>query len=699
MQSVENWKKGINTNTSVNSLQPVSAWKQSQPVSPQSQFVGPQQPAPDNSFFGKAKRIGSSILSGIENIPSYLQSAVENPTQSLGTINTGVIKPLAFINKIGIEAGKLENKGLNALGIKTAPVSNGLSELSKSIDNMKRNPDQQQAYDTYSFLGYMLPYTKVTKGVELGLGAIKTFAEHPKIITAIADFAGVLGTGQILHDPKDGTRVQQLVNDMYTGLLFTGGGYIFRKAGKLIKTGLQDVLSGGAKKEVIDVMKPVTDTIASGEKVPMQTLETAVTKANDIVIKDTGKTPKEILNESITKPAVSKPVEKTTTQPKTPSQIQAQDFQSKGKSFNDFVKAQNSVKTPSYIDRLKNVYKKEKSTILKTERGSSQQARLKAVGMQTSAIKRGIEGTSTTIEKRNAINKLESIHSGRSVTVDGKTGVATGKTSFGRHEIKFSDGSTKFILGENIITKKVTSSEVTNYLKNKAISELKGKESIYGKGTTNIKKDTQQLRKIWESTKKTKEKPVEKTSSKNKTKTKPKEKPITYKRITKGAYEANLKLVQDGYDALPVDEQAQYTHKSYNTAKTKLAKMMSTDLKAVQDMAVTGKDIPKDIPEPILLNTVRLAEEAKPKNIRDYKLLRDLQNSPIHTKVSESAQTLGSHGFSKGGISTTDYLDKAVKAIRGTKKNIKSVVETKAKISRASARLIDYNNIIDKITC
>ena len=171
------------------------------------------------------------------------------------------------------------------------------------------------------------------------------------------------------------------------------------------------------------------------------------------------------------------------------------------------------------------------------------------------------------------------------------------------------------------------------------------------------------------------------------------------KRVTKGAYEMNLKREGDGYDKLPPEQQAQYDPKPYKEARVKVAKLMDENMQSAKDMALTGKDIPKDIPSEILFNEVRKAQEALPKSERDYQFLADLQKSPIHTKVSEAAQTLGGHGYSKGDVSSTDYIDKAKKATRNERVHTKTMGKARATISRAAARMIDYNKIIDKITC
>lgn len=125
--------------------------------------------------------------------------------------------------------------------------------------------------------------------------------------------------------------------------------------------------------------------------------------------------------------------------------------------------------------RVTEVFKVEKKKIEKLPK-TKQVERLKAVGLETEAIKRAIAGESTDAEVKKTVKFLDSTYDGKKVTVAGKKGTATGKTSFGRHEIKFEDGSIKFIASKSIESEKVTTQSALDYLKNKALIRLGVKE-------------------------------------------------------------------------------------------------------------------------------------------------------------------------------------------------------------------------------
>ncbi len=317
MQSVSEWQKGIQpSNTGNTGFQSVSAWRSTRPTTTR------QQLQPELSFFDKLKGFGSSALSGIKQIPSYLSQSVRNPIQSgEGVFNTGVVKPLAFLNEIGVSLTK-------KFGIKTSEPRNVFAEASKAIDELKRSDNQQKAYDTGSFLGYMIPFSKVSQGARLGLGALKLTPKVAKFIPAIADTVGFLGTGQILYEEENGSRVDQLKNDTIALALFTGGGFLLKRGLALRQNKLKNTLSEKAKKEVTEVMKPVASTLESGGKVPSSVLDEAVTKANSVVIRDTGKTTKELLLDSLEKRAKTS-VKELRTRPALKNELRVKPIKTK----------------------------------------------------------------------------------------------------------------------------------------------------------------------------------------------------------------------------------------------------------------------------------------------------------------------------------------------------------------------------------
>lgn len=104
---------------------------------------------------------------------------------------------------------------------------------------------------------------------------------------------------------------------------------------------------------------------------------------------------------------------------------------------------------------------------------------MKRVGMETAAVQRKIEGRPTDIELRNAKRYLDTNYRGKTVSVEGKTGITTGKTSFGKIQVRFKNG-TRFISPEDIKAPKVTDAMALEHLKREGQERLKQMEGIYG---------------------------------------------------------------------------------------------------------------------------------------------------------------------------------------------------------------------------
>ncbi|MCK9567029.1 MAG: hypothetical protein M0Q43_13400, partial [Methanothrix sp.] len=108
----------------------------------------------------------------------------------------------------------------------------------------------------------------------------------------------------------------------------------------------------------------------------------------------------------------------------------------------------------------------------------------KAIGMQTAAMGRKIEGRPTAIEKKAARKKLESLYAGKQVTVNGAPAEATGVTSYDKHQVKLQDGTTVFAKKSEIQSTPVTNQDVLNYLKAEGLSQLEQAESIIAPAKT-----------------------------------------------------------------------------------------------------------------------------------------------------------------------------------------------------------------------
>ena len=102
----------------------------------------------------------------------------------------------------------------------------------------------------------------------------------------------------------------------------------------------------------------------------------------------------------------------------------------------------------------------------------------KSINLQLAAIRRKIDENPTDKEFTNARKYLSSIYTGRSVNVDGEPAVATGKTSFGKYQIRKADGTEVFLPLSKIATKNITKKDVYNYLKSEGMKNLEQAESI-----------------------------------------------------------------------------------------------------------------------------------------------------------------------------------------------------------------------------
>lgn len=137
------------------------------------------------------------------------------------------------------------------------------------------------------------------------------------------------------------------------------------------------------------------------------------------------------------------------------------------------VKVKDEVPTriAKIVDYHKNVLNQGKSAEDKLKTG-------KAIGMQMAAVQRKIEGKPTKTETAKAQKYLESMYNGRPVTVDGQPAVATGKTSYGKHQVRMPDGTEQFLPLSKIAAEKVTKDDVRNYLKTEGLKELEQAERI-----------------------------------------------------------------------------------------------------------------------------------------------------------------------------------------------------------------------------
>lgn len=187
--------------------------------------------------------------------------------------------------------------------------------------------------------------------------------------------------------------------------------------------------------------------------------------------------------------------------------------------------------------------------------------------------------------------------------------------------------------------------------------------------------------------------------------TKPIERPTdeSNQRVTKVANDINESLVKQGLEKLTPEQQSKYTSGSYKGSDAKVAQMMSDDIESVKKMAQTGEGIPDGVHPQILFNAIEALADKQVRENGDSTLSRSLGKSPLGKELSEAGATLGSHAYNDNPNSTVKALRKANDVKMGGKagqEKIKAEVKkAKATITKTASRLIDYDKIIDTITC
>jgi len=169
--------------------------------------------------------------------------------------------------------------------------------------------------------------------------------------------------------------------------------------------------------------------------------------------------------------------------------------------------------------------------------------------------------------------------------------------------------------------------------------------------------------------------------------------------VSKAASDANKKLVEQGYDAIPEDELAKIGSINKTDQLEKVAKLL--DHPRVNDMAAGSYPIPDGVAPQVLFNAVK----NKAAKAGDWETLQRLARSRIAEERATAAQTLGSAGFNNEPVDAVkamrDISDARVKAAERRKQpsDVKKVVkEGKAALKKASAKRT-WDDVINSITC
>ena len=199
------------------------SWKAQEEAAKQASTKGILKEAlKPSSLFAAAKKVIFGVGKGIKE---YTTAIAEEPTETAkGIAETAVLEPIEFAEKILQPKTFAEEKALQA----PAP------ELTT---------EQQKARQVGEFLGWLVPYSVITKGTKIGLTAITKAPKIAKYIPVISDLAGFVGTGQVLHEDEEGSRLKQLRNDVILLGAFKAAGAGFKALrGKPIEKEIDDVI-------------------------------------------------------------------------------------------------------------------------------------------------------------------------------------------------------------------------------------------------------------------------------------------------------------------------------------------------------------------------------------------------------------------------------------------------------------------------
>lgn len=169
--------------------------------------------------------------------------------------------------------------------------------------------------------------------------------------------------------------------------------------------------------------------------------------------------------------------------------------------------------------------------------------------------------------------------------------------------------------------------------------------------------------------------------------------------ISKAASDANRKLAEDGFDAIPEEELAKIGSINKADQLDRVARLM--DDPNVKDMAAGTKPIPDGVAPQVLFNAVknRAIKEG------DFETLQRLARSKIAEERATAAQTLGSAGYNNEPADALEAIRDIEKTRSGAaerrrqpsdiKKEAKTA-ETSIKKARAKQT---WDQVVDSLTC
>src|SRR3990167_5235835 len=310
-------------------LHPLSSQSNRQPVAPIKQPVQPTQPqSKTNPIVQQAQNIGGSIFGTakevtgkakkavtdfIPQIPGlaneYKKAFVNEPkktfkdigkTAALQTATVGAVTLANTAKLIGLVQKSLFEGNIYSKGTGKNLVLPERWDITKQADAFKgivkdklnkvdpENAGTYMAAAAFINFAHTEAITQAAATAAIGTKlaipiANKYLAGAVKFLPSLSETIGFVGAGQIVHDEENGSRANQVKNDL---ILLAG----FKTLGFAAKTLSKSTTS------LIDKAL----SLAKGKKVAMEKLEPAVAQAKQAIQAETGKAPEIIAVEKMT---------------------------------------------------------------------------------------------------------------------------------------------------------------------------------------------------------------------------------------------------------------------------------------------------------------------------------------------------------------------------------------------------------------
>ncbi len=294
---------------SISRLNPATPSATPQPtprVFPQASLVQPTQPKPNflqqaGSAIGgvvnnavkswqQAPVVGGmakQVIDFLPQAPSYAKQAVTKPGTTIAGAGEATLTAFSSL------AGAVEH-GIASVTKTNIPerwdISKQTQALKQLDETLLKGTDEKKAFESGRFIGAFLPYTVASEITAASVGskllapiASKFLPGAIKFIPTINNAIGFLGIGQIEHDPQNGSRVDQMKNDLLMLAMFEVGGVVLK----------------GITRSTKNAISKVVNEVKGKPKIDFETVQPQVQAVKEAIKADTGKTPEVITAETM----------------------------------------------------------------------------------------------------------------------------------------------------------------------------------------------------------------------------------------------------------------------------------------------------------------------------------------------------------------------------------------------------------------